>query len=159
MRQSDLSDRLRQTLVPVETHPGAWAIVPPPVPTLVPLQGVESDLFAAHEALSRLKEASARLLNHNLITRTLDRREAVRSSQIEGSNSEMDELLEYEATGNVDGLPPDVHTTLNYVKALDAALAVVQRGGSGAITLDLISEVHRRLMDGDPNYRDPPGQV
>lgn len=159
MRQSDLSDQLRQTLVPVETHPGAWAIVPPPVPTLVPVQGVESDLFAAHEALSRLKEASARLLNHNLITRTLDRREAVRSSQIEGSNSEMEELLEYEATGNVDGLPPDVHTTLNYVKALDAALAVVQRGGSGAITLDLISEVHRRLMDGDPNYRDPPGQV
>lgn len=71
----------------------------------------------------------------------------------------MEELLEYEATGSVDGLPPDVHTTLNYVKALDAALAVVQRGGSSAITLDLISEVHRRLMDGDPNYRDPPGQV
>lgn len=59
MRQSDLSDQLRQTLVPVETHPGAWAIVPPPVPTLGPLQGMEADLFAAHEALSRLKEASA----------------------------------------------------------------------------------------------------
>lgn len=159
MRQADLSERLRQALVPVETHSGAWAIVPPPAPIRVPLQGVEPELFAAHEALSRLKEATAQMLNQNLVTRTLDRREAVRSSQIEGSNSEMDELLEYEATGCVGGLPPDVHTTLNYVKALDAALAVVQREGSRAITLELISEVHRRLMDGDPNYRDPPGQI
>lgn len=159
MRQADLSEQLRQTLVPVETHSGAWAIIPPPAPIRVPLEGVEPVLFAAHEALARLREATSQLLNHNIVTRTLDRREAVRSSQIEGSNSEMDELLEYEATGSSDGLPPDVHTTLNYVKALDAALAVVQREGSQAITLDLISEVHRQLMDGDPNYRDPPGQI
>ncbi len=159
MRQADLSEQLRQTLVPVETHSGAWAIIPPPAPMRVPLEGVEPVLFAAHEALARLREATSQLLNHNIVTRTLDRREAVRSSQIEGSNSEMDELLEYEATGSSDGLPPDVHTTLNYVKALDAALAVVQREGSQAITLDLISEVHRQLMDGDPNYRDPPGQI
>lgn len=159
MRQADLGGRLRQTLVPVNSHPGAWAIIPPPVPIRVALEGVEPELFAAHEALSRLKEASAQLRHHNLITRTLDRREAVRSSQIEGSNSEMDELLEYEATGSTYGLPPDVHTTLNYVKALDTALAVVQRAGNRAITLDLILEIHRQLMEDDPNYRDPPGRI
>lgn len=89
MKRSDLSHRLQQTLVPLEEYPGAFAIMPLPTPPIVPINGVEGDLFAAHEALSQLRAATATLLNPNMITRTLDRREAVRSSQIEGSNSDV----------------------------------------------------------------------
>lgn len=157
MKRADLSHLLQQTLVPTPDYPGALAIVPPPVPKMVPTTGVEGDLFAAHEALSQLKVSTVGLLNPNLITRTLDRREAVRSSQIEGSNSDVDHLFEYEATGSSEGLPQDVHTTLNYVKALDFGINEVRANGNKAITLELIQEIHRLLMDGDTHYRDTPG--
>lgn len=159
MNRNDLSPRLRQSLVPVKTHPGALAIVPPRPPLLVPLAGVENALYSAHEALAQLREATSTLLNPNLITRTLDRREAVRSSQIEGSQSDVDQLLEYEATGNDAGLPPDVRTTLNYVKALDYGLAEVKQSGREAFSVELLQEIHRRLMAGDAHYRDTPGQL
>lgn len=159
MKRADLSPRLQQTLVPTPEYPQALAIVPPPVARMVPATGAEGDLFAAHEALSQLKATTAGLLNPNLITRTLDRREAVRSSQIEGSNADVDQLFEYEATGSGQGLPQDVHTTLNYVKALDFGIAEVRANGSQSITLDLILEIHRLLMDGDINYRDTPGRI
>lgn len=159
MNHNDLSPQLQKCLVPVKTHPGALAIIPPPPPFLVPLTGVENSLYCAHEALAQLKAATLALLNPNLITRTLDRREAVRSSQIEGSHSDVDQLLEYEATGSDVGLPPDVRTTLNYVKALDYGLAEVKRLGPTAFGIDLLKEIHRRLMDGDPHYQDTPGHI
>lgn len=159
MNRNDLSPQLQKCLVPVKTHPGALAIVPPQPPLLVPLAGVESALYGAHEALAQLREATSALLNPNLITRTLDRREAVRSSQIEGSHSDVDQLLEYEATGSDAGLPPDVRTTLNYVKALDYGLAEVKRLGPEVFRIDLLEEIHRRLMDGDPHYQDAPGHI
>ncbi|WP_217351268.1 Fic/DOC family N-terminal domain-containing protein [Azoarcus sp. DN11] len=145
--------------MPVKSHPGALAIVPPAPPLLVPLAGVENAVYGAHEALAQLREVTSTLLNPNLITRTLDRREAVRSSQIEGSQSDVDQLLEYEATGSDAGLPPDVRTTLNYVKALDYGLAEVKRSGREAFSVELLQEIHRRLMAGDAHYRDTPGQV
>lgn len=159
MRRSDLSPRLRQTLIPLPDYSGAHAIVPPPLAMRVDVRGVDRELIAAHEALSSLKAVTAGLLNPNLITRTLDRREAVRSSQIEGSNSEVDHLFEYEATGSGEGLPKDVHTTLNYVKALDHASQLVRQEGGQAITTELMQEIHRQLMDGDANYRDVPGRI
>lgn len=159
MNRTDLSLRLQKCLVPARSHPGALAIVPPPAPLLVPLAGVENALYGAHEALAQLKQATSALLNPNLITRTLDRREAVRSSQIEGSQSDVDQLLEFEATGSDTGLPPDVRTTLNYVKALDYGLAEVKRLGRDAFSIDLLQEIHRRLMAGDSHYQDTPGNI
>jgi Fic family protein len=94
--------------------------------------------------LAQLREVTSTLLNPTLITRTLDRREAVRSSQIEGSQSDVDQLLEYEATGSDAGLPPDVRTTLNYVKAHDYGLAEVKRSGREAFSVELLQEIHRR---------------
>ena len=48
--------------------------------------------------------------------RTLDRREAVISSQIEGTGSDIDDVLKFEVPGNDEGLPSDVVATFNYVK-------------------------------------------
>lgn len=159
MKGTDLSPRLQKMLVPVQGHSGAHAIVPPSMPSMVPLTGIENDVYVAHEALAELKAITAALLNPHLITRTLDRREAVRSSQIEGSKSGVNELLEYEATGSSEGLPRDVLTTLNYVKALHYGLGEVQRLGYKALTVDLLRNIHRQLMDGDTDYRDTPGSL
>ncbi|MEJ2201960.1 MAG: Fic/DOC family N-terminal domain-containing protein, partial [Desulfuromonadaceae bacterium] len=66
---------------------------------------VFGDVVKAHEALGAVQAATSRLPNPNLATRTLDRREAVRSIQIEGPSTDVDQVLEYEATCSDDGLP------------------------------------------------------
>lgn len=160
MNSSDLSEALRRSLVAVSGYPGALAIVPPPPPLTVPLTGIGDHLMRAHEALAALRVAMQSLPNPNLILRTLDRREAVRSSQIEGTNAGVDHVFEYEATGSDQGLPTDVRVTLNYVRALDHGLLEVRRSGSNqALTQDLLRTLHAILLDGDAAYlkRDVPG--
>lgn len=158
MRKSDLNPERQRLLVPLESHPGALALVPPPTPKHLQLPGLRGEIAKAHEALGRLQASVSSLPNRNLVTRTLDRREAVRSSQIEGTSSDIDEVLTFEATGNDEGLPSDVLVTLNYVRALEYGLQEVARDGIGALTIDLIKELHARLMEGVRAYGDPAGE-
>lgn len=148
LKRTDLCHNLQKRLVPAYGHPGAYALVPPPTPRSIPSKSISAEVILAHEALGALKASTANLPNPDLVTRTLDRREAVRSSQIEGTQSDMDQLLVYEATGSDEGLPPDVVVTLNYVKALEYGLNAVRGRGHGAINCPLIKELHRHLMTG-----------
>jgi len=159
MRKTDLSPDRQQLLVHLDSHPGALALVPPPTPTHLQLPGLRGEIARAHEALGRLQASVASLPNPNLVTRTMDRREAVRSSQIEGTGSEIDDVLTFEATGSDQGLPPDVMVTLNYVKALEYGLDMVAREGVHAFSIDLMKELHARLMDGVRGYGDAPGEL
>jgi Fic family protein len=81
----------------------------------------------------------------------------VRSSQIEGTSSGMDELYIYEATGSDEGLPPDVVVTQNYVLSLEHGLQEVRRRGPAALTSQLIKDLHLHLMQGT-DYRGQPGE-
>ncbi len=157
MKTSDLSPDRQKLLVPLKDYPGAFALVPPPSPRTLGLKEVFGDIVKAHEALGAVQAATSRLPNPNLATRTLDRREAVRSSQIEGTSSDVGQVLEYEATGSDDGLPRDVVVTLNYVKALQFGLQQVATRGSAALDRTLIEMLHRHLMEGT-DYKDTPGE-
>ncbi len=149
MRKKDLSPTRQKLLVPVDRYPEAQALIPPPVPHRLELKGAcWNELNRAHKALALLAEVSARLPNPDLITRTADRREAVRSSQIEGTCSDIDDLLAYEATGSDEGMSPDVRVTKNYVVALEEGLRRVREAGVSAINCCLIKKIHSRLMDG-----------
>ncbi|MBU0593544.1 MAG: Fic family protein [Gammaproteobacteria bacterium] len=159
MKRSDLSPAHQKRLVPVPDRSGAFALIPPPTPAMVPLTGIEHEVLKAHEALGRVRQLISDLPNPDLIARTLDRREAVKSSQIEGTHAEVDELFEYEATGDDEGLHGDVRVTLNYVKALDVGLQAVRQVGTLAITKSLIQDLHRILMEGVKEYRDVPGEL
>lgn len=157
MKKTDFSSNLQKRLVPAEDYPGAFALIPPPTPRSIPSKTVSSEVARAHEALGALKMSTANLPNPDLVTRTLDRREAVRSSQIEGTHSDMDQLLTYEATGSGDGLPSDVVVTMNYVKALEYGLKEVRGRGPKAMSCVLIKELHKRLMT-DVDYRGTIGE-
>ncbi|MDK9718105.1 MAG: Fic family protein [Trichlorobacter sp.] len=157
MKTSDLSPDRQKLLVPLKEYPGASALVPPPAPRTLGLKEVFGDVVRAHEELGAMQAATSRLPNPNLATRTLDRREAVRSSQIEGTSSDVDQVLEYEATGSNDGLPRDVVVTFNYVKALHYGLQQVKTRGAAALDRTLIEMLHRHLMEG-ADYKDAPGQ-
>lgn len=157
MKKTDLSLARQKQLVPVPTHSGAFAVVPPAPPRSIPSKSIIKEVISAHEALGELRQATTRLPNPKLVTRTFDRREAVRSSQIEGTNSDMHQLFTYEATGSDEGLPSDVLVTLNYVKALEVGLKAVNDKGPTAVTEKLIKSLHQVLMEGT-DYRGQPGE-
>jgi Fic family protein len=111
----------------------------------------------AHESLGRLQDAATHIPNTDLITRSLTRREAVQSSQIEGTRTQLSELLEYEATHGTEGNTPDAHITERYVIALKDGLEALQLPDTRGLTLDIVKRLHRVLMaDAHPHIR--PGE-
>lgn len=159
MRRSDLSHDRQACLVPTPEYPNVQAFLPPPTPRILRVRGIDQALIQAHEALGQLKQASARLPNPDMITRTLARREAVNSSQIEGTHAGLDDLYAYECTGNDEPTHADARITHNYISALDIGLAAVRgAGGRQALTVPLIQDMHGALMSGT-GYADTPGQL
>src|SRR3546814_15126604 len=99
MRRDQVAVDRQPFLVPAPGYPNVYALVAPPTPRTVPGGGRYHARFAdAHAALGRLQGAMAHLPNADMVTRTLARREAVRSSQIEGTQTNLPPLLTYEAT-------------------------------------------------------------
>lgn len=163
MKKSDLCPSRQKTLVPVDGHSGCFAVVPVSPPVSAPIEinftRRHNELIHAHEALIALKSLSEQLPKPGIILKTLDRREAVRSSQIEGTSSDVNDLFIYEATGSDEGLPVDVLVTHNYVKALDYGLKNVRRiNNVTALTNDLIMGLHAHLMDGVKSFNGTPGE-
>lgn len=150
MRRDHISADRQQYLVPAFGHPNVFALVAPPTPRKIPIRGLhQAALAEAHAALGRLQGVMAHMPNVDLVTRTLARREAVKSSQIEGTKADLPQLLTYEATRAVGGLPPDVKVTERYVAALQHGLARIRTGGRRALDLQLIHEMHALLMQDD----------
>lgn len=162
MRKSDLSPERRARLEPIPDKPGVFALDPPPIGPLEAFSGrldTRDSMGEAVRLLEQLRAESARLPQPDLVTRTLIRREAVLSSHIEGTQSDLADLFEYECTLDDSRLPRDVRTTLAYVKALEIGLQTVRAEGSTAFTLSFIQTIHRHLMEDEPAYRDIPGQL
>ena len=147
MRREDVAVDRRAYLVPAFGHPNVLALVAPPTPRRLPVELHHEALFAqASTALGRLQGALKHLPNTDMVTRTLARREAVMSSQIEGTKSDLRQLLTYEATRGTAGLPSDVRVTQRYVEALQVGLQRIRAGGRAALDLALLHELHAVLM-------------
>lgn len=150
MRRDHVSADRQAHLVPALGHAHVVALVAPPTPRQIPHRGLHDAGFAeAHAALGRLQGAMAHLPNVDMVTRTLARREAVKSSQIEGTKTNLSQLLTYEATRGIGGLHPDVKVTERYVTALQHGLTRIRLGGRPALDLRLIHELHALLMQDD----------
>lgn len=159
MKRDDLSqavrDRLKRLPLPYQAH---YGVVPlPPPEDAVPLQGVAARLSAADAALARIDTLAAELKDPYLISRILPRREAVSSSSIEGTNSTLDELLSIEETDGDE--PSDAAVQVrDYALALDEFLPRARDKKRKIFTIDLVQELHRKVMAGDTKYKDKPGQ-
>lgn len=147
MRRDQIAQDRWNYLVPAFEHPNALALVAPPTPRSIPDgERYHIALEKAQTALGRMQAAMALLPDADMITRTLARREAVSSSQIEGTRASLPQLLAYEATRSLDGTSPDVRITERYVVALQVGLDRVRTQGRKALTIPLLHEMHRTLM-------------
>ncbi len=84
------------------------------------------------------------------------RKEAVLSSQIEGTQSSLNDVLEAEAEIFDPGRPGDVDEVLNYVRAMNHGLA---RLNELPLSVRLIREIHDVLMRGVRGGQRDPGEL
>jgi Fic family protein len=98
----------------------------------------------ANQALGRLDGVSLLLPDPNTLLYSFVRKEAVLSSQIEGTQSSLSDLLLFEQDV-VPGVPEsDVKETANYIAALNHGLERMATGFP--LSLRLIREMHERLL-------------
>ena len=96
------------------------------------------------------------LPNPDLFVFMYVRKEAVLSSQIEGTQSSMQNLLAAEARLNDPDAPSDVAEVVNYVRAMNHGL---ERLTEIPVSLRLIREIHGKLMHGARGGRLTPGEL
>ena len=84
------------------------------------------------------------------------RKEAVLSSQIEGTQSSLQDLLSAEAKMFSPDLPTDVDEVVNYVNAMNHGL---ERLSVLPVSVRLIKEIHERLLHGVRGARLTPGEL
>ncbi|MBK8595986.1 MAG: Fic family protein [Holophagales bacterium] len=135
------------------------AFVPFPLPPK-PLPRLDGDLQVAleraHLALGRLDSVSTLLPDTALFLYAYVRKEAVLSSQIEGTQSSLSDLLLFELD-ELPGVPlDDVVEVSNYVAALDHGLARIREGFP--LSNRLIREIHGVLLAKGRGSEKEPGE-
>ncbi|MCX7782057.1 MAG: Fic family protein [Meiothermus sp.] len=135
------------------------AFVPHPLPPEPPLElspQRQHLLERAHLALGRLDSITLLLPEPNIFLYAYVRREAVLSSQIEGTQSSLSDLLLFELE-EAPGVPfDDVVEVSNYVAALEYGLRLLQEGLP--LSSRLIREMHAVLLSRGRGSGKQPGE-
>src|SRR5665647_1566530 len=137
---------------------GYRAFVPKPLP---PAPALRQDaelaclLSAADHRLGRLDGVATTLPNPDLFVAMFVHKEAVLSSQIEGTQASLDDVLEFEAGAASADLPGDVAEAVNCVAAMNYGL---ERIKDVPLSLRLIKEIHKRLLEHVRGGEKEPGE-
>ena len=138
------------------------AFVPQPLPPSAPplvIEGVLAELHAAAlAAIGRLRVAGAMVPDPGWFLYGFVRKEAVLSSQIEGTQATLRDVATFEATSTADG-PADVAEVCNYVDAVNQARAAIADSGGLPLSMRLICDTHRILMRGARGAEKIPGEI
>ena len=138
---------------------GYRAFIPAPLPPEPPLDlegRLLETLSEANYALGRLDGAVLTLPNPDLFVFMYVRKEAVLSSQIEGTQSSLQNLLAAEARLFDPNTPQDVGEVTNYVRAMNHGLVLLSEL---PVSVRLIREIHATLMQGVRGGRLQPGEL
>lgn len=138
---------------------GYRAFIPAPLPPRPPVK-LDSTLTAllsnADRALGRLDGVASVLPNPDLFVAMYVNHEAVLSSQIEGTQSTLQDLLQFEAGAASERQPPDVEEVVNYVSAMNYGIQRLKDGFP--LSLRLIREIHERLLHNVRGSSRTPGE-
>jgi Fic family protein len=137
---------------------GYDAFIPAPLPPNPPpaFDAEMTNLLSdADRALGRLDGVASVLPNPDLFVAMYVRHEAVLSSQIEGTQSTLQDVLQFEIDASGQELPKDVEEVVNYVKAVNHGLT---RLPELPLSLRLIREIHAKLLEGVRGGQRTPGE-
>jgi Fic family protein len=136
---------------------GFLTFEPDPLP---PRLSLDMDMIRqitdAERALGELAGLGRMLPNPHLLIGPFLRREAVLSSRIEGTVTQLEELLLFEVQPEEMERPADVQEVANYVQALEFGL---HRLKNLPLCMRLLGEIHERLLAGVRGADKTPGQI
>ncbi len=155
------ASRIGRTVTTVAFNETVRAYVPPPLPPSPPL--VFSDellnrLSEADRAVGRLDGVSMLLPDKALFLYMYVRKEAVMSSQIEGTQSTLDDLLRYENEALAGKPLDDITEVSNYVDAMMYGLERLKDPRGLPLCLRLLREMHARLLQHGRGENKVPGE-
>lgn len=131
------------------------AVLPPAPPVLFSAETWRL-LSDADRALGRLDAVTQTLPDTNLFLLMYVRKEALLSSQIEGTQASLEDIIQYEENILEADSPDDVEEVVNYINALRHGL---ERLAELPVSVRLIREVHAALMRGVRGQNRSPGEV
>jgi len=134
------------------------ALIPPPLPPVPELQlnGLLQYLDRANQGLGRLNGMTKLLPDIRFLLYLYVRKEALVSSQIEGTQSSFADLLLYENEAKPHVPVEDVEEVSNYVAAMQHGLKRLK--GGFPLSLRLIREIHAILLRGGRGANKMPGE-
>ena len=138
---------------------GYRAFIPaslPPNPPVKITGELQALLSQADLALGRLDGSIQTLPQPDLFVLMYIRKEAVLSSQIEGTQSSLQDLLAAEARIFTPNQPNDVDEVVNYVSAMNHGIS---RLSELPVSIRLIREIHTKLLQGVRGFHLTPGEV
>ncbi len=135
------------------------AFIPTPLPPDPPVKitgELQVLLSQADRALGRLDGSIQTLPYTDLFVLMYVRKEAVLSSQIEGTQSSLQDLLAAEARIFAPNRASDVDEVVNYVGAMNHGLG---RLSEMPLSIRLIREIHAKLLEGARGSHLTPGEL
>lgn len=133
----------------------------PPADPPLDLGGAAAQMLQETSAgLERLELAADLVPSIDWFIYGFVRKEAVVSSQIEGTQATLVDLLDFEALETRESSPnPDIEEVCNYLDALGYARSELASADGLPLSMRLLNGCHRRLMDGTRGSSKQPGEV
>ncbi|MDE1970932.1 MAG: Fic family protein [Patescibacteria group bacterium] len=132
--------------------------IPEKLPVKVDYQDLLTQITKAHGSLARLDAMIGQLPNPSLLERTFLTKEAVLSSQIEGTQATIKEVFEYEAEGQKkddSNKGRDIQEITNYRMAMRKGVEMLKER---PLSENLIKELHKILLQSVRGYNKAPGE-
>lgn len=152
-----LVTRIRNRLILILNMPKNPHI-PANLPVKVEYQDLLTQITKAHGSLARLDAMISQLPNPSLLERTFLTKEAVLSSQIEGTQATIKEVFEYEAEGQKKEDSPkerDIQEITNYRMAMRKGVEMLKER---PLSENVIKELHKILLQSVRGYNKAPGE-
>ena len=135
--------------------------LPPADPPLEIDEAMREHIHKAEEALCRLEVAGELVPSPDWFIYGFVRKEAVLSSQIEGTQATLVDLLNFEAGGGLENTTgnADIQEICNYLNALEYAIGQLRSQDGLPLSMRLLNETHKRLMQGARREDKLPGEI
>ena len=133
--------------------------LPPRRPKIKIADELATLLQAAETNIVRLEAAGQMVPSLDWFVYAFVRKEAVISSQIEGTQASLVDLLALEAEATTEAPPEHVEEICNYLEALKYARKQLQRKGGLPLSTRLFNGSHKRLMSGTRGQHKQPGLI